>query len=122
MTLGELYDRLKVEIERGRGSRNVRDYKIVIREKSMHTAVGGSPHINVTRYYFGFDWDDGLFFLHTEEPVRRAGAGFERARNYARQMSEQLGWIWMILRNKDYTAEMKVRAIQSHYNKRKRKK
>lgn len=110
LTVRQLRDKLQEYIVRS--SRDGGEDELVIRSHHLHGSIGGLPCIAVTGMYIGFDWDMGKVFLETETPVRSAGEAFRREQWYARHMADELGHIWLILRNRDLDDHGKIKAIQ----------
>lgn len=113
MLLSELLERLIRD--RDVGARTMQN-KLVIGVERLSTSIGGQPSIPIVGMYHGFDWEDGYTFLKPDRPIRAASDAFRKEQAMAREMADQLGWIWLVLRNKDMSSDQKIRAIQSQFN------
>lgn len=65
------FKELKEIIERYASYKSDRndDDEVVIALKPPYTTVGGSPYIEVKSMQFGFDWDNGRFFIYPISPL-----------------------------------------------------
>ena len=91
-----------------------RDYgetKLVVRRHQLSGGIGSQPVFNVVGLYDGFDWDAGHLFLELDHPVQAAGDEFERERAMQREMSETIGFLYLILTHKGASAEQKLAEI-----------
>lgn len=94
------------------------DNKIVVRRHTLHAAIGGAPTVDVIGAFHGFDWDDGSTFMHTAIPMTAADAAFLEEQQAARKASEDLGWVWLTVRDEKLSDAEKVRRLQMLFNKR----
>jgi hypothetical protein len=99
-------------------SERILDNELVVRQQTLGTAIGCVPTIKVTGIHHGFDWDAGQTFIGTEVPIRATSEAFLRQQKMCREMADQLGWIWLIIGNKDLSDKQKISAIRSQINRR----
>ena len=65
------------------------DPDVVVEVKMPFTTAGGTPSVNVKSIRSGFDWDNGKFFIVSEETVTLADAEFAAK---FKKLQEDYGW------------------------------
>ena len=78
------------------------DPEVVVKIKLPYSTVGGSPFVKVKTMGRGIDWDNGKFFIYTEEDLTPSD------RDFAKQMKDmQDKWGWADYENRNLKSEIK---------------
>ena len=78
------------------------DPDVVIKVKMPYTTIGATPTVTVKNASLGFDWDNGKFIFHTQEPLTPSDRDFAEQ---MKQMQERAGWA--DYENRNLKAEIK---------------
>ena len=71
------------------GIKPYNDPEVVVDYKPPFTTVGGLPCTSVTGVFKGFDWDNGKFFICTEQKLTLADNEFAKQ---FKKLQDDYGW------------------------------